>query len=265
MAERRMFAKTIIDSDAFLDMPLSTQALYFHLSMRADDDGFINNPQKITRMIGGSKNDMDLLLMKSFIIPFENGICVIKHWRIHNYIRPDRYKPTVYQEELNSLELKDNRSYSISSEIPLIENDGIPNGNQMDTQDRLGKDRLGKDSIDTTKKKNTKKKYGEFNHVRLTDEEYTKLINEYGSSLATEYITYLDEYIEMKGYKAKSHYMCIKKWVFDAVNKKKGGNINGPKYQQYQSNTTKNYGNVKTGFSGLTDEDRAKLEAEGLL
>ena len=84
MAERRMFAKTIIDSDAFLDMPLSSQSLYFHLSMRADDDGFINNPRKIQRMIGASDDDLKLLIAKRFIIPFESGIVVIKHWRIHS-------------------------------------------------------------------------------------------------------------------------------------------------------------------------------------
>lgn len=158
MAERRMFAKTIIDSDAFLDMPLSSQALYFHLSMRADDDGFLNNSQKIIRMVNASKTDYELLLAKNFIIPFENGICVIKHWRIHNYIRSDRYKPTVYQEELNALTMKDNKAYQIREDIPFIGEcdskniDGIPMVSnevvQTDTQDRLGKDRLGKDRID---------------------------------------------------------------------------------------------------------------------
>ena len=138
MAERRMFAKTIIDSDAFLDMPLSTQALYFHLSMRADDDGFINNPKKIQRMIGASEDDTRLLIMKKFIIPFESGIVVIKHWKIHNYIRSDRYKETVYLEEKATLNTDNNKAYTI----------GIPDGNQMDTQVRLGKDRieLDKDS-----------------------------------------------------------------------------------------------------------------------
>ena len=138
MAERRMFAKTIIDSDAFLDMPLSTQALYFHLSMRADDDGFINNPKKIQRMIGASEDDTKLLIMKKFIIPFESGIVVIKHWKIHNYIRSDRYKETVYLEEKATLNTDNNKAYTI----------GTPDGNQMDTQVRLGKDRieLGKDS-----------------------------------------------------------------------------------------------------------------------
>ena len=108
MAERRMFAKTIIDSDAFLDMPLSTQALYFHLSMRADDDGFINNPKKIQRMVGCSDDDLKLLCAKNFIIPFESGIVVIKHWRIHNYIRNDRYKPTTYADEKAQLTVKEN-------------------------------------------------------------------------------------------------------------------------------------------------------------
>ena len=145
MAERRMFAKTIIDSDVFLDMPLSTQALYFHLNMRADDDGFINNPKKIARMIGASDDDLKLLMVKAFIIPFENGIVVIKHWRINNYIRSDRYKETIYQEEKSLLEIKDNGRYSLKNSEVLPH--GIPNDYQMETQVRLGKDRLGKESI----------------------------------------------------------------------------------------------------------------------
>lgn len=94
MAERRMFAKTIIDSDAFLDMPASSQMLYFHLAMRADDDGFVNNPKKIQRMIGAADDDLKLLLVKNFILAFDTDIIVIRHWKIHNYIRNDRYTPT---------------------------------------------------------------------------------------------------------------------------------------------------------------------------
>ena len=162
MAERRMFAKTIIDSDAFLDMPLSSQCLYFHLSMRADDDGFLNNCKKIQRTIGASDDDLRLLMMKKFIIPFENGIVVIKHWKIHNYIQSDRYKPTVYQEEKSQLVLKRNRAYSLCSD-ELHEPDRaklpesvvgqsvdaicIQNGYSLEAQDRLGKDRLGKDRL----------------------------------------------------------------------------------------------------------------------
>lgn len=147
MAERRMFAKTIIDSDAFLDMPLSTQALYFHLSMRADDDGFINNPKKIQRMVGCGDDDLKLLIAKNFIIPFESGIVVIKHWKIHNYIQKDRYKETVYQEEKALLALKDNKSYTLEL-TPQIEQKAecIQNVYTLETQDRLGKDRV-RDSI----------------------------------------------------------------------------------------------------------------------
>lgn len=141
MAERRMFAKTIIDSDAFLDMPLSTQSLYFHLSMRADDDGFINNPKKIQRMVGASDDDLKLLIAKNFIIPFESGIVVIKHWKIHNYIRNDRYKETVYLDEKAQLDTKGNNAYTVC--LPS----GIPNGYRLDTQVRLGEDRTVKESI----------------------------------------------------------------------------------------------------------------------
>ena len=129
-----MFAKTIIDSDAFLEMPVSARLLYYDLSMRADDDGFLNNPKKIQRMIGCSEDDLKLLIAKNFIIPFESGVVVIKHWKIHNYIRNDRYKETVYKEEKALLETKENKAYTL----------GIPNGYQMDTQVRLGKDSIGK-------------------------------------------------------------------------------------------------------------------------
>lgn len=134
MAERRMFAKTIIDSDAFLDMPLSAQALYFHLSMRADDDGFINNAKKIQRMVGASDDDCKLLLAKRFIIAFESGVIVIKHWRIHNYIQKDRYKPTLYTEEMKHLEVNEIGGYT------LLDTECIQNGYRVYTQDRIGKE-----------------------------------------------------------------------------------------------------------------------------
>lgn len=155
MAERRMFTQKIVDSDAFLDMPLSTQALYFHLNMRADDDGFVNNPKKIQRMIAASEDDLKLLIAKRFLLAFENGVVVIKHWRMHNLLRKDRYNPTQYQEQLEQLLLKDNGSYTEKIEIPTVlsteKNTATtwqPDGNQMATQDRIGKDRIGKDRID---------------------------------------------------------------------------------------------------------------------
>jgi hypothetical protein len=137
MAERRMFAKTIIDSDAFLDMPLSAQSLYFHLSMRGDDDGFINNPKKIQRMIGASDDDLKLLVVKRFILPFDSGVVVIKHWKIHNYIQKDRYKPTIHQEEKSQLYIKENGVYT----------DCIQHGNSLETQVSIGKDSVGEVSV----------------------------------------------------------------------------------------------------------------------
>ena len=112
MAERRMFSKTVIDSDAFIEMPLSSQALYFHLSMRADADGFVNNPNRIRNDVGASADDLQLLIAKRFVIAFESGVIVIKHWRIHNYIQSDRYKPTVYLKERSTLMVCENKAYT---------------------------------------------------------------------------------------------------------------------------------------------------------
>ena len=160
MAERRMFTQKIIDSDAFLDMPLSTQALYFHLNMRADDDGFVNNPKRIQRTIGASDDDLKLLIAKRFVIGFECGVIVIKHWRMHNTLRKDRYNPTQYQDELAMLEVKDNNAYTEKIiEIPAVPQlpepkiESVattwqPNGNQLATQYSIGKDSIGKVSID---------------------------------------------------------------------------------------------------------------------
>ena len=138
MAERRMFAKTIVDSDAFLDMPATAQLLYFHLAMRADDDGFVNKPKAVMRLCGARDDDAKTLIEKKFLIPFESGVVVIKHWKIHNYIAKDRYKETKYKEEKATLSLDDNNSYTTC----------IQPVDKLNTQDRLGKDRLGKDSID---------------------------------------------------------------------------------------------------------------------
>lgn len=117
MAERRMFAKTIIGSDAFLDMPSSTQNLYFHLGMSADDDGFVNSPRKIQRMVGGGEDDLKLLIAKNFVIPFASGVVVIKHWKIHNYIQSDRYKPSLYTKEKAQLSTKDNKGYTLLENV----------------------------------------------------------------------------------------------------------------------------------------------------
>ena len=145
MAERRMFAKTIIDSDMFIDMPMSARLLYYDLAMRADDDGFVNSPKKIMRFVGASMDDMNVLIAKQFIIPFESGVVVIKHWKIHNYIQKDRYKATSYQAEKESLTLKNGTYYT--DDLPDVSNldtECIQDVYSLDTQVRLGKVRLGK-------------------------------------------------------------------------------------------------------------------------
>ncbi|VFA71335.1 replisome organizer [Enterococcus faecium] len=233
MAERRMFAKTIIDSDAFLDMPLSTQALYFHLSMRADDDGFINNPKKIQRMVGCGDDDLKLLMAKRFILVFESGVIVIKHWKIHNYIRNDRYKPTLYQDEKALLADKDNKAYTFAEELPKHDEKlGIPDDNQtvhqMDTQVRLGKVRLGKDSKeikDITPSKKTKAtpirhKYGEYKNVLLTDEQMEKLKIEFPNDYQ-ERIERLSEYCESSGKTYKNYLATIRSWARKEKNESK--------------------------------------------
>ena len=157
MAERRMMAKSIIETDMFLDMPTSCQCLYFHLLLRADDDGFISNPKSIVRTLSASADDLKLLIAKQYLIGFESGVVVIKDWKIHNYIRNDRYKASsVPEREL--LNIRKDKAYTLKEDegIPMI-NCGIPTDNQMDTngiptvsigKDRLGKDRLGKDRLD---------------------------------------------------------------------------------------------------------------------
>lgn len=147
MANRRMFSMDIVDSDAFLDMSISAQCLYFHLSMRADDDGFVSNPKKIMRMCGGNDDDYRILLLKRFLIMFESGVCVIKHWKIHNYIRKDTYNETRYVEEKSRLSIKENGAYT----------DRQRSVDGSLTQVRLGKVRLVVDSNESKKVKDSLK------------------------------------------------------------------------------------------------------------
>jgi uncharacterized phage protein (TIGR02220 family) len=118
MAEKRMFSQKITKSDAFLDLPTSSQALYFHLNMDADDEGFVSNPKTIQRLVRASDDDYKLLLVKNFIIGFDNGVVVIKHWWMHNAIRQDRIKETAYTEQKALLDIKDNMSYTMTDKCP---------------------------------------------------------------------------------------------------------------------------------------------------
>ena len=194
MAERRMISKKITDTDAFLDMPLSTQALYFHFIQNADDDGFVGSPNSIVRKIGANRNDYDLLIAKRFIITFETGICVIKHWRIHNYIQNDRYVPTTYLKEKATLSIEENKAYT-EKDFECIQN-----VSEMDTQVSIGKNSIGKNSIDKSK---VKHKHGEYGRVLLTDKEYEKLVADFGADKIEQQITLLDEYVESNNNKNK--------------------------------------------------------------
>lgn len=143
MAERRMFAKTIVLSDAFLDMPMSARCLYFTLGMLADDDGFINAPKSIMRQSGATEDDLKILIAKRFVIPFESGVIVIKHWRINNYLQKDRIQPTKYQEELAELIVEDNGSYSKSECIQ----EHVYTEDVYTDKNSIGKNSIDKDSI----------------------------------------------------------------------------------------------------------------------
>ena len=152
-----MINKRIIVSDTFLDMPLSAQALYFHLNAIADDDGFIENPNSFKRMIGASNDDLKILIAKQYILPFESGVVVVKHWLIHNYIRRDRYNETMHVEEKKKLQINEDKTYSYYEGIPLVNQpttNGIPmvdTGKDRTGKDRTGKDRTGKDNNHNTK------------------------------------------------------------------------------------------------------------------
>ncbi len=152
MAERRMFSKSIVDSDKFLDMPSSAQNLYFHLGMRADDEGFVNNPKKIQKIIGASDDDVKILLAKKYLILFESGVIVVTHWKIHNYIQKDRFKPTNAISEKALISLDTSNVYTLDTKC-------IQDVSNLDTQVRLGKDSLGKDKLSpkSSLKQNSKK------------------------------------------------------------------------------------------------------------
>lgn len=195
MANKRMFNIKIVDSDAFLDMPLSAQCLYFHLNMRADDDGFVGNPKRIQRLVGASEDDLKLLIAKRFLLTFENGVIVIKHWRMHNTLSMNRYSETVYTDEKKLLKLKENNSYSFDKGVPFEDTKYVEMSKR---QSRRTKDEqktnadidldidldIDKD-LDIEKKENKKKK-----------ETLSSVINEYTDN--EELRECLKEFVEMR-------------------------------------------------------------------
>ena len=199
MAKKRMFNVDIVGSDAFLDLPHTAQALYFQLGMRADDDGFVGNPKTIQRIAGTKASDLELLVKKRFLLQFPSGVVVIKHWKINNQIQKDRYTPTVYTEEYQSLYIKDNKSYT------EMDKGCIQSVSEMDTQISIDKSRLDKNS-----RGGEKHAHGFFANVLLTDDELQKLAAEIPNY--EEYIEKLSHYIESNGKKYKSHYATILMW-----------------------------------------------------
>lgn len=226
MADKRMFSLKIVDSDLFLDMPLSSQCLYFHLSMRADDDGFVNNPKKIIKIIGANEDDLKILIAKGFVIVFERGIIVITHWKINNYIRNDRRKETMYITEKQSLTQTENGAYI------KLENLGIPNDNQVSTicPHSIGKGRLDKVSIDKGRGEKENQSapvsfYGEFKNVRLSKEEY-KNLKEKLNSYTEIMINKLSRYMESRGKTYQNHYVTILKWYEEDKDKLRQKGLN---------------------------------------
>ena len=145
-----MMSKSIIKSDTFLDMPATTQNLYFHMLLDADDDGFINAPKSIMRMIGAKDDDMKVLAAKQFVIPFESGVVVIKDWKIHNYIQNDRYKPSTLPER-DLLNIQKDKTYTLKGDVSRMDTECIQTvsiGKDRLGKDRLGKVREGKDRLD---------------------------------------------------------------------------------------------------------------------
>jgi len=262
MAERRMFSSKVVCSDAFAGMPFSAQALYVQLCMEADDDGFLNRAKRIQGSIGASDADLNLLFEKRFVLGFENGVIAIKHWRMNNQIRKDRYTPTQYQDEFNSLVIRSDGAYTekvngketVDELATTWQPSDNQNGNHLATQDSIDKYSIGKESIEQDimpdsdesapipkeKKKPVKHKHGEFKNVLLTDNEFEALADSFGVQLRDKAIKFLDEYIEEKGYKSKSHNLAIRRWVMDAVSKEKPNSSQPNGTQQQQNQEFKN-------------------------
>ena len=222
MADKRMFTKKITDSDAFIEMSSATQALYFHLNQGADDDGFNNQVQMAMWKAHASVDDLKVLMAKNYIIRFESGVIVIKHWRMHNTLRKDRYIPTNFQEELNQLGIKDNGAYTLGCQTVA---NGLPDGCHSIVEDSIDKVSLVEDNISpAAPTKPTKHIYGEHRNVRLTDDEVSKLKEQFPHDWVQR-IENLSEGIALKGYKYKSHYLAILNWAKrDGEKKQKSSN-----------------------------------------
>lgn len=230
MAKRRMFSLDVVDTDKFLNMPPSTQALYYNLGMRADDDGFVSSPRKIALMSNCGTDDLNILVSKGYLIPFDSGVVVITDWKINNWIRSERHTETHFRNEYNALCINDSGAYCINDSqsdsnvsVKCQLNDSQTSA-KCQPQVSIGKDSIDKVSINniytpdsTENKKPVKHKYGKYNHVLLTDTERDRMIGEYGQSFFDRCVKRLDEYIEQTGKKYKNHNLAMRNWVVNAV------------------------------------------------
>jgi len=210
MAMRRMFSLEVVNTDVFLDLPPGAQLLYFHLGMRADDDGFVSAPKQIIRMLGLEAKDLSTLIQNGFVILHPNGICVVTHWHVNNMIRKDRYTGTRHQNELACLYLDDTGKYVLTdSGQPVVNHrltSGQPPVNHRLTQYRIDKDRIEQDSTGESMPpdgaptlRGVKLPRGQFGWVKLTQEEYDNLVNDLGMEETERCIDYVDESAQSNG------------------------------------------------------------------
>lgn len=267
MAQRRMFSRKITDTDKFIEMPSTTQNLYFHLNMNADDEGFVDRVSIIQRMIGASGDDLKLLIAKGFVIPFESGVVVIRHWRIHNYIQADRFQPTIHQNEKSQIEYDDTKTANIK---PLEQ--CVQDVYKLDTQVRLGKDRLelDKDRLDHHLDQNDddenlifkklKEAFGEMSVNGTMVEEVEKLLKQYGQELV---VLALDKTILNAGKSLRYTMSILKRWDGQGLRTAEQIRVADEEYERKKSNKTQGdpYGNIPS-WSNLRPENRKEPEPE---
>lgn len=229
MSERRMFSRTVLESDRFIDLSARAKVLYLYLCLSADDDGAVSNPKTVARTVGSTNDDLEDLVNAGFIISFASGIVVICHWRIHNRIQKDRYKPSLHKTDFAKLRLDGN----VYRRANNLDTKCIQAVSDPDSQVRIGEDRSGKESegeqgegkIDLPCGSHTlEKSYGEFNNVMLTDEELSKLRKDVPD--CERYIEELSNYMARTAKTYKSHYATIKAWYRrDIQNGKQQGTL----------------------------------------
>lgn len=220
MAKRRMFSLDVVDTDSFLDLPASSQSLYFHLGMRADDDGFVSSPKRITAMVGAAGDDLKLLIAKGFVIPFESGVCVIRDWRVNNYIQRDRYTPSIYTEEKQRLSIAENGRYS------HVDTQCIQDVSKSDTQVRIDKER---EEIDNKAATPPRARF-----IPPTLEEVQAYCIERENSVDAAY--FLDYYaangwVQGKGKPIKDWKACVRTWERQGYGGEQSSAV--PKPRQY--------------------------------